>query len=612
MSSPSLRPGENRVERVFDPGHRSRRDGAKTPVARARRRSLAFDRIEELFAAGQCCVLDGGTGTELADSTSTDFDERLWGINALVNAPREVLEVHRRYAETGCDVITTDTWGLAGALHDEGMTAFAGGRSVHWMDLARHGIRLARRAAADVGRADELAVAFSLSGAVDTPQGQETLELLARVFDDHPPDLILLETLSVVWDSLPETVEALLEIGFPVWMSFRRCPQGLCGVYGQHWGGPEGDVFGRAAHRFEDIGVGALLVNCIPPDHVAGMVPWLRDFTDLPLGVYPNLGYFTDSGWRFETDVGSAEYAKMALQWRAEGAQLVGGCCGVGPRHIAAARDILEGTPVGRQRAQPAPEEDFPLCSVPARPGWVDEGGRRLFPLDFPDIPCDPGVFAPTQGSLLVWRYLFREGIGAGKRCLDVGCGGGLQTVQLALNGATHVHALDLDKNAVANTLTNAFRNGVADRVSGAAVDLYPWVPKERYDVVVASLYQTPVDPFEQVATHRPLDYWGRNLIDHLIARLPEALAEDGVAYVMQLSIIGMHRTIELLAELGFRSRVVDFSFFEFHDLFAEKKEQILRVEEFSDAYHLTLGATDVIVAYLVEVTRAQPEKGAV
>jgi hypothetical protein len=56
-------------------------------------------------------------------------------------------------------------------------------------------------------------------------------------------------------------------------------------VYGEHWGGPEGDAFGRAARRFEEMGVGALAINCIPPDHVAGMLSWLRDFTDLPLGV---------------------------------------------------------------------------------------------------------------------------------------------------------------------------------------------------------------------------------------------------------------------------------------------------------------------------------------
>ena len=181
-------------------------------------------------------------------------------------------------------------------------------------------------------------------------------------------------------------------------------------------------------------------------------------------------------------------------------------------------------------------------------------------------------------------------------------------TVQLARNGAAHVHAIDIDDAAVKNTLTNAFRNGVAEHVSAGAQDLYPWVPDEKYDVIVASLYQTPVDPFEQVTTHRPLDYWGRNLLDHLIRLLPEALADDGTAYMMQLSIIGEHRTSELIERLGYQARVVDFSFFEFSDLFSSKREQIARVEAHSDAYHLTFGATDVMVAYLIEITRKREE----
>jgi cyclopropane fatty-acyl-phospholipid synthase-like methyltransferase len=236
---------------------------------------------------------------------------------------------------------------------------------------------------------------------------------------------------------------------------------------------------------------------------------------------------------------------------------------------------------------------------------WTDARGSSLYPLDFPDILCEPGVFVPTQGSYLVWKYLFSQRVGAGLRCLDVGCGTGLQTVQLARNGAEHVHAIDVDRRAAQNTLTNAFRNGVAGRVTAAAVDLYPWVPEERYDVIVASLYQTPVDPFEPVSTHRPLDYWGRNLIDRLIAMLPEALAAEGVLYLMQLSIIGQRRTSALLDRAGFASRVVDFGFFEFSDLFEDKEEQIHRVEQLSDAYHLRLGDRNVIVAYLVEVTRA-------
>ncbi len=579
----------------------------------APRTAGGYARIAQLIASERCVVLDGAIGTELigVSGSRPEVEEHLWGVSAVVADPERVRAVHRRYADAGCDVLTTDTWGLATAVR-QGDLQLAGRTTepVHWMDVARQGVRLARDAADQVGRGDGAAVAFSLNGDVDTPDGHETIRLLARAFEDEPPDLILLETLSLVRSSTYVTVERLLATGLPVWLSFRRCRHGVCGVYGEHWGGPEGDAFGRAARRFEEMGVGALLVNCVPPDHVPGMVSWLRDFTDLPLGAYPNLGYLSVGGWRSELATGGAEYAELALRWREEGAQIIGGCCGVGPEHIAAARAALAGTKPGsrREAVLVTPGRDAADAAPPAFEPWRDGRGRQLFPLDFPDVSIEPGVFVPTQGSFLVWKYLFREGVGAHQRCLDIGCGSGLLTVQMALNGATHVHAIDIDHAAVANTLTNAFRNGVADRVSADAVDLFPWRPDERYDVIVASLFQTPVDPFEHAPTHRPLDFWGRNLIDHLIGLLPDALADDGIAYILQLSIIGERRTVEQLDVRGFGSRVVDFGFFAFHELFDEQATQISRVEELSDAYHVTLGDRNVVVAYLLEVTHKDQE----
>jgi S-methylmethionine-dependent homocysteine/selenocysteine methylase/SAM-dependent methyltransferase len=584
------------------------RADAIVPPVDADRPEDRYARLSRLIATDTCVILDGAVGTELIEvgGQRPEVEEHLWGVTAILDSPSEVKAVHRRYVDVGCDVISTNTWGLPTALRDGGPQLWEVLGSVHWMDVARAGVSLARAAAAEAGRADEVAVAFSINGDVDTPDGRETIRLLARAFEQDRPDLILLETLSLVRSSTYATVEALLDTGLPVWLSFRRCRHGVCGVYGEHWGGPEGDAFGRAARRFEEMGVGALAINCVPPDHVTGMLSWLRDFTDLPLGVYPNLGYLSAAGWRHETSIGGPEYGRLALQWREEGAQIIGGCCGVGPEHVAAGRTALDATKPGHARPDALADATHIAPSLNGRSvaSWTDARGRNLFPLDFPDITCERGVFVPTQGSFLIWKYLHREGIGSHQRCVDIGCGTGLLTVQLARNGAAHVHAIDIDEAAVKNTLTNAFRNGVADRVSAAVQDLYPWVPEERYDLIVASLYQLPVDPFEQVVTHRPLDYWGRNLLDHLIRLLPEALADDGTAYIMQLSIIGEKRTAQLLDQMGYQSRVVDFAFFDFNAVFNDKREQIARVEASSDAHHLTLGDRDVMVAYLIQVTR--------
>ena len=228
-----------------------------------------------------------------------------------------------------------------------------------------------------------------------------------------------------------------------------------------------------------------------------------------------------------------------------------------------------------------------------------------MYPLPFPEIIREPDVFVPTSGSLFVWKYLWENEIGKDKRCLDVGCGSGLLAIQLALNGAAAVDAMDVERQAVANTLANAFRNGVSDRVRGAEVDLYTFEPAERYDVVVASLYQLPVDPFSEPSGHRPLDYWGRNLLDHLLGLLPRLLDTDGLAYLMQLSILSQLATSERAASVGLDARVVDFAFFPFTAVFEQQQEQISRVQQLSDAHHLNLGDESVMVSYLLEVSHA-------
>jgi S-methylmethionine-dependent homocysteine/selenocysteine methylase/SAM-dependent methyltransferase len=577
-------------------------------ATRVERVSPAHVRVEGLIADDEAVILDGGNATELGREHAgqlRDADRGLWGTGALYDAPYSVLDVHRLYVEAGCDVISTNTWAILAAAELEAAGLVGRGAAMHWMDVARLGVRLARQAVEEAGRTDTCAVAFSVNGDIDSPRRRATLELLLRALAEEPPDLVLMETMSLVREGLTmPSVELVVDTGLPVWLSFRRCRHGVCGVYGQHWGGPEGDEFGRAARAFEEAGVRALLINCLPPDHVPGMLPWLRDFVDLPLGVYPNLGYYSDAGWRFDPRVGPEQYAELALAWRAEGAQIVGGCCGTSPQHLAAAKRALAGTTPGRPRsAPPAPQPAAPEPPAPPKP-WLDEDGRLLYPLPFPEIVCEPGVFVPTVGSLLLWKHLARTRLAAGKRCLDVGCGTGLLAVQLALDGAERVHAIDIQRRAVANTLANAFRNGVADRVTGAEVDLYTYEPEGRYEIVVASLYQMPVDPFEEATGHRPVDFWGRNLLDHLLALLPRVLEEDGRAFVMQLSILSQLRTAEILEEHDLAARVVDFGFFPMSGVFRENQAQIARVEQLSDAWHLELGEEDVMVAYLLEVER--------
>jgi release factor glutamine methyltransferase len=334
------------------------------------------------------------------------------------------------------------------------------------------------------------------------------------------------------------------------------------------------------------------------------MVSYLRDFTDISLGVYPNLGYYTSAGWQTETEIRGAEYAEMALRWRAEGAQIIGGCCGTRPEHIAAARDALVGTRPGSERREERTANGGGVRVAAAGPtrAWSDRRGRTLHPLEFPSLLRLPGVSAPIPGSYLMWRYLFEHNVGAQQRCLDIGSGDGLQTVQLAANGAAHVHAIDVDERAVTNTLENAFRQGVAERISIEVADIYPWVPEERYEVVVANVPQTPVDPRSQLSSHRPIDYWGRGLIDQIIGKLPRALAPEGSAFVTLASLLSRERTLELLAVAGLSADVVAWELQDLPAAYRAQAEHIAQVEQLSDGYTLRVGEDPVLVTYLLEI----------
>jgi S-methylmethionine-dependent homocysteine/selenocysteine methylase/tRNA1(Val) A37 N6-methylase TrmN6 len=579
----------------------------------ANRYNDAYQRIQQMISEDECVILDGGGTTELERIGLKEYrisDKGAWGTWALYHAPFAALEVHRRYVATGCHLISTMTWSIMNPPELEAHGTMGHTEPGHWMDVARLGVRLARKAIDEAKRTGQCAAAFSINGDINTPPQLDRLQLLARVFEETPPDLIIMETMALIRDELTvPAVEIMLQTGIPVWLSFRRCRHGVCGVYGQHWGGPEGDFFGRTASKFEEMGVGALLVNCLPIDHVPGMITWLRDFTDMPLGAYPNLGRYLDPGWQFDDQIDPEGYAKLSSEWREEGAQIIGGCCGVTPEHIIAVREKLAGTKPGRQHGRSAHEveeavtgqNDLDRTSQPLQP-WVDEQERILYPVPFPEIVCDPEVFRPTQGSFLVWKHLFRSGVGKGKRCLDVGCGTGLLTVQLALNGAEHVKAIDIQREAVANTMTNGFRNGVSEQISGEVVDLYTYLPEDKYDLIIASLYQMPVDPMDETTSHRPADFWGRNMLDHLISLLPDLLEAEGTAYLMQISALSQLRTTELLEAASFDTKVIDFSFFQFSSVFYENIKQIQRVEELSDAYHLTFGDDQVMVMYLLEV----------
>ena len=105
----------------------------------------------------------------------------------------------------------------------------------------------------------------------------------------------------------------------------------------------------RSGERLEDVmdyidGADALLVNCATPEAVTMAVDVIKG-CDKPFGAYAN--GFTEITQSFvqvgatvkelsaRTDLTPDAYAEFAEEWAQMGATIIGGCCEVGPAHIA-------------------------------------------------------------------------------------------------------------------------------------------------------------------------------------------------------------------------------------------------------------------------------------
>src|SRR3954452_25396219 len=128
----------------------------------------AYDVVHAALEGERCVILDGGTA----------------GGRARVSA--DALALHRRYVRAGCDVVTADTRGLLS-------TAPAGGRHRGGPEVVRRGVGPVRRAVARERREGELAVSFSIDAEIDSPNGAESIGLLARALADARPYLAVVE-----------------------------------------------------------------------------------------------------------------------------------------------------------------------------------------------------------------------------------------------------------------------------------------------------------------------------------------------------------------------------------------------------------------------------------
>ena len=279
-------------------------------------------------------LLDGGVGQELY-RRSTGPAAPLWSVQVMMDEPALVEAVHLDFIKAGARIVTVNTYtATPPRLAREGIAPLFD---------ALHGAALDAAEAAREKSGQAVRIAGCLPPLVGsyrpdlTPAEDECLVDYRRIVAAQAQrvDLFLCETMLSAAEARAATVAAH-ESGKPVWTALS-----VNDADGTVLRSGEGVVQG--AQAAVDAGADAVLINCSSPEAVATAMPLLAGI-GVPFGGYANgfvsIGALKPGGTvdvlEARDDLSPAAYAGHALGWVAAGAAVVGGCCEIGPGHIAA------------------------------------------------------------------------------------------------------------------------------------------------------------------------------------------------------------------------------------------------------------------------------------
>lgn len=291
-------------------------------------------------------ILDGGLGTHL-EARGNDVTGALWSAQILRDRPEEVLAAHADFLAAGAQVVTTASYQVT----YEGM-AMIGAGTDETDALLRRSVEVARRAVdathpvdaavrADPAVPRWVAASVGPYGAgpgrgteYDGDYGMSTAQLAAshrpriQILADTDTDVLIAETVPSIRE-VEALAQDLADAALPALLSVTVADGRL----------RDGTPLTEVTRVLEGVtNIGALGVNCCRADDAVTAVRILADHTDRPLMAYPNSGErwnAVERAWE-PREAGELTPVGAVPALLDAGVRLIGGCCRVGPRGIAA------------------------------------------------------------------------------------------------------------------------------------------------------------------------------------------------------------------------------------------------------------------------------------
>ena len=309
---------------------------------------LIMNLFEQALTNHTTVLLDGGLATEL-ESQGHDINSNLWSASLLATNPQAIIDAHLAYLRVGAQCIISASYQAS----RHGLMSL--GLSADEADaLIISSVSLAQRArdqflaenpdtaytpivAASVGPfgaalhdGSEYSGKYEIDEAGLRQFHNERLQLL----DNSGADVLACETIPNIGEA-QVLAELLQEVKTPAWVSF-SCRNSHCIS--------DGTTLREAAELFRNHPrVLAVGINCTAAHLISPLIKEIRKAAPgKAIVVYPNSGekYEASTNTWFGS-LSPVENARTANVWRDAGADIIGGCCRMGPKHIAAIRESL-------------------------------------------------------------------------------------------------------------------------------------------------------------------------------------------------------------------------------------------------------------------------------
>jgi homocysteine S-methyltransferase len=265
-------------------------------------------------------LLDGSIGQELV-KRSADAITPLWSTQVLMDHPDLVGALHSDYFAAGATIATANTY----AVHRSRLLRI--GMEDRQNTLLEAALAQAEQAVARNGGKGRIAGSLGPFLASYRPDLEPDPDMAASGFA---------ETVSSTTEA-EGALRGTRATRKPVWIAFSVADDDGTRLR-------SGEDLEAAREVIARHAPDAVLINCTRPESVAAALDIIAGF-GRPFGAYANgfelisEGFLADAptvdALTARRDLGPAVYADYAMDWISRGATIIGGCCEVGPAHIA-------------------------------------------------------------------------------------------------------------------------------------------------------------------------------------------------------------------------------------------------------------------------------------